>query len=734
MADRRRGPPSTRRRASPRNEEGSRWTLWLRRIAVGGSVLALLAMFALGTSVYFAARSMPGYSRLMSSQVGQTIVVRARDGTEIVSLGPSYGEWLHSDEIPQVMKDAMVAVEDRRYYSHFGVDPLGLARAVYESVVNGGRVRATSTITQQLARNIFLNSNRTLDRKLREAVLAMALEAKFSKEQILELYLNKVYFGGGAYGIDSASRKFFSHSARDLSTGEAAIIAGLVKAPSRYSPTADVDAAVSRANIVLVQMRRYGAIGAAEAAAVDVSTIKLEQEEGQNSARYFTDWVLPQLDLLLPYDSFEPIEVWTTIDVGMQRAAAAAVASEVPGGAQGALVSLDRDGAILALVGGTDYVESNYNRATEAVRQPGSAWKLFVYLAALEAGYTPSDRVYDTPTSIGGWQPRNSNGRFVGEVDLRTAFAYSINTVAAQLGNEVGFSSVASMARRFGITTPIATNPAMVLGSSEVRVIDLTRAFASISARGRSIEPYGITRVVTANGEELYRHQPKPGFQLVPDYVAAGMTDLLQTTVNTGTGRAAGIGRPVAGKTGTTSSNKDGWFVGFSSGITTGVWMGRDDARAVPGLQGGTAPARAFAAFMEYAVRDRPPEEFDTELQLPEWQLEPDEEWLFGDPDNYFFGDDDGAYGGPGEGERPLYPGEDGGPAQPGRRYEPGALPQPVNPDAPPAASEDFLDRATGARPSEESRRPPINVPAPPAPPRSVAPPPQQQRTVPPPF
>src|SRR3990170_180789 len=365
-----------------------RWRAWLKRLFVWGATITALLLLALGTSVYFAARSMPGYTTLMNSQVGQTIVVRARDGSEIVALGPSYGQWLYSDEIPQVMKDAMVAVEDRRYYSHIGVDPLGLVRAVYVAIRDGNQVRATSTISQQLARNVFLNSNRTFDRKLREAVLAMALEAKFSKQQILELYLNKVYFGGGAYGIDSASRKFFSHSARELSIGEAAIIAGLVKAPSRYSPTADVDAAVGRANVVLEQMRRYGAIGAAEAASVDVSEVRLREEGGQNSARYFTDYVLPQLDLLLPNSTdLEPIEVWTTLDPGLQRVAAASVENNTPGGAQGALVSLDRDGAILALVGGNDYVESNYNRATDALRQPGSAWKLVVYLTALGAGY-----------------------------------------------------------------------------------------------------------------------------------------------------------------------------------------------------------------------------------------------------------------------------------------------------------------------------------------------------------
>jgi penicillin-binding protein 1A len=700
------GPGRQSSRPPPRKppRDLPRWRIWLKRILVWGAAVTALLLLALGTSVYFAARNMPGYTTLMNSQVGQTIVVRARDGSEIVALGPSYGQWLYSDEIPQVMKDAMVAVEDRRYFSHIGVDPLGLMRAVYVAFRDGTKIRATSTISQQLARNIFLNSNRTFDRKLREAVLAMALEAKFSKEQILELYLNKVYFGGGAYGVDSASRKFFSHSARELSIGEAAIIAGMVKAPSRYSPTADVDAAVGRANVVLEQMRRYGAIGAGEAAAVDVSAVKLSGEESQDSARYFTDYVLPQLDLLLPNSTdVEPIEVWTTLDTGMQRAAASAVEAHSPAGAQGALVSLDRDGAILALVGGTDYVKSNYNRATDALRQPGSAWKLFVYLTALEAGYRPDDMVKDEPVRIGDWSPRNSSGRYAGEVDVRTAFAYSINTVAAQLGNEVGFSTVAGMARRFGITTPISTYPSMVLGSSEVRVIDLTRAFAAISAGGRSVEPYGITRVVSASGDVLYRHESPRAQQLVPDYVAAGMTDLLQSAVNTGTGRAAQIGRPVAGKTGTTSSNKDGWFVGFSSGITTGVWMGRDDAKAVPGLQGGTAPARAFSSFMRFAVRNRPIEKFNTEVQLPEWQLEPDEEWMFGAPgDEYYYVDEEGNLiepTAPGERRPAPFPAEGENqpqPADPARRPDPRVpAPVPARP-AQPAASDEFLDRATG--------------------------------------
>ncbi len=702
------------RREAPRRQppkpESSRARRIAKRVLVWGGPVALLFSVALGIAVALEARKLPGFGELKSSQNGQMIVVRARDGSEIVSIGPAYGRWLHSEEIPEVMKTAMVSVEDKRFRGHIGVDPIWITRSVWVRMRDGRWRQGGSTITQQLARTVFLNNDKTWTRKLREIVLAIALETRFSKDEILELYLNKVYFGGGAYGIDAASRKFFAHSATDLSLPEAAIVAGLVKAPSRYSPTADAAAAVSRARVVLGVMAENGAISASEAASADLDAVRPAAEPNQNSARYFTDWALPQLGILLP-DTDEPIEVWTTLDPGLQRAATAAVAANAPRGAQGALVSLDRDGAVLAMVGGTDYVTSNYNRATNAVRQPGSAWKLFVYLAAMEAGYRPDSAVTDEPVTIDGWTPRNSGGSYAGEIDLRTAFAYSKNTVAAQLGNEVGFGAVASMARRFGISTPVNTMPSMVLGTSDVRLIDMTRAFAAVSAKGTAVEPYGITKVATTDGEVLYRHRGVQGQSLVPNYVAAGMTDLLQSAVATGTGRAAQIGRPVAGKTGTTSSNKDGWFLGFSSGVTTGVWMGRDDARVVPGLQGGTAPARAFAAYMRVAVAKRPVEAFDTDLKLPEWQLEPDDAAQFADPDSYSYYDEQGNLV---EIDRPTVP--DGGVPPGDSPRNPGGL-VPVEPK--PAANDDFLDEATG-----RDSRPPA-TPAP-RPDRSAAPRPKQ--------
>ena len=702
----------TSRSAPPRTRSPWRRRIGLAvKLALGAAVLAFAALL---TAVYIARSQLPSFESLKSSPNGQMIRVHAADGSVLVSLGPSYGEWLSYDRIPVVMRDATIAVEDRRFDSHVGVDPVGIARSLYVNYERGRRVQGASTITQQLARNIFLNNQKKFGRKFREGILALALERKFSKEQILELYLNKVYYGGGAYGIDAASRKFFGHGADRLTLPEAAVIAGLVKAPSNYSPTADAQAAVGRAGVVIQQMVRNGFISIAEAREANDVGVKLAPAPRQNSVRYFTDWALPQLDLLID-ETEKPLEVWTTLDPAMQRQADAAVRANVPAGAQGAMVAIDRDGSVRAMVGGTDYVRSIYNRATQAQRQPGSAFKLFVYLAALESGKTPEDRELDAPVTIDGWSPRNDSRRFSGEVTLRTAFAYSLNTIAAKLGQQVGFQTVAAMAQRFGITTTVNTHPSMVLGTSDVRLIDMTRAFASVANKGVAVTPFGITRV-TAENEEIYRHEVDRSQVLVAPNVAAEMTDLLQTAVNTGTGRAAQIGCPVAGKTGTTTSSKDGWFLGFSSGLTTGVWMGRDDARPIAGLHGGTAPARAFHDFMIKAVANRPIEQFETAVTLPEAQLEPDAESYYGAPDNSTFVDDAGV--GP-DAPAPLPP-QDQTPTFGPERPVVQPLPSrgddgQQRPDE--RLDQEWLDRVTGQPRRDAVRTPPPARGAPPAPP-----------------
>jgi penicillin-binding protein 1A len=676
----------------PQRSRLRRWTVTSLKIFLYGLLVSLIALCV---AVAVAVSQLPSYGELVRrDNLGQMVRVRAANGDVIQSMGPVFGEWVPYERIPPVMRDAMISVEDRRFRSHLGVDPIGIIRGIWLGITGGERVRGVSTITQQLARNIFLSRERSFARKLREAILAMALEWRFSKDQILELYLNRVYFGGGAYGIDAASRRFFGHSATQMSTAEAAIIAGLVKAPSNYSPTADAEAAQSRAGVALELMVQNGAITPAQAAEAHPENVRfVRTEERQSATRYFTDWVLPQLDTLID-ESVQPLDVWTTIDPNMQRVAMNAINANAPAGAQGALVTLDRDGAVRAMVGGRDYVNSSYNRATQAIRQPGSSFKLFVYLTAIESGYRPDTMVDASPITVGGWTPRNDSGRTFGQVPLRVAFAYSINTAAVHLAQEVGTRSVADMAQRFGVTTHVETNPSMALGSSAVRLIDMTRAYAAVARGGVGVTPYGIRRVTTADGTLLYQHQDDQSRVLVAPWVAAQMTQLLQDVVLHGTARAADLGRPTAGKTGTTSSNKDGWFVGFSSGLTTGVWYGRDDNRALPGLSGGRAPARAFHDLMVRAVANRPVEAFRTEVAAPDWQNEGgDNEIWYAPPNDQPLVDADGN---PLEPETPPADDQSDGP-------DAAPLPKEAEPDR---LDQEWLDRAID-RPRPPNRPPP---------------------------
>lgn len=637
MAPRTPPPRSTARRT------GGGWFATLLKLA---AIPLVIGLIGLGVAVGIAMASLPGFDELMRSPNGQSVEVRAADNSVLVTLGPSYGEWLPFARIPHTMTAAMIAVEDRRFYSHPGVDPIGIARSMAVNLKAGHGVQGASTITQQLARNIFLTSSKTYSRKLREMVLALAIERKFTKEAILELYLNRVYFGGGAYGIDAASRKFFGHSAATLNLPEAAIIAGLVKAPSRYAPSADPLMAKARAATVIRTMTESGAIPPAEAAEANLDGLRFAAQERASGVRYFTDWVLGQVENLTD-ETVQPLQVTTTLIPAGQRAAEAALAAETPAGAQGGLVALAHDGAVRAMVGGRDYVASNYNRAVAARRQPGSSWKLFDYLAAIESGVNPDDRVVDQPVTIDGWSPRNSNGRFAGAMTVRQAFAGSVNTVAVQLAATAGFDTVAEVARRFGITTPISRLPAMALGSSDVTLLEMTGAYAAVANNGVEVRPYGITRITTAAGAVLYAREAGTPRVLVAPYVAAKMTDLLKAAVETGTARAAQIGRPLAGKTGTTSSNKDGWFLGFTAELTTGVWMGRDDARPIPGLQGGRAPARAFAAYMARAVGGTPPAPLTTDVPSTDLGLEPDDQVYGLSPDSAAPGVETDANGNP---------------------------------------------------------------------------------------
>ncbi len=683
-------PKPNHRRKPPRRSFFARFMLGL----VGwGLALSLVGFLGLALAVALSMASLPSYPELMRSPQGQSVVIRAADGTELVTVGPSYGRWLPYAEIPPEMIEAMKAVEDRRFDWHPGVDPIGIARAVKVNFTEGGKSEGASTITQQLARNLFLTSTQTYGRKVREAVLALAMERKFSKEQIMELYLNRVYFGGGAYGIDAASRKFYGHPATQLTLEQAAIIAGLVKAPSRYAPTADPERARQRARVVIGTMEDSGAITPIEAKAADVSSVRFVVDQDQGDVRYFTDWVLTQLETLTD-ETVEPLDVTTSLNPRHQQAAEIAVKAQPLAGTQAAIIAMRKDGAVTAMVGGRDYATSIYNRAVTARRQPGSSWKLFDYLVALENGMTPDSPVVDEPIRIGNWSPKNSNGRFLGAMTMRQAFALSVNSVAVRLANQFGFDSVAAMARRFGITTPISQQPAMALGASEATLIEMTAAYAAIAGNGVEARPWAIQSITTASGRTLYNREPDSPRILVAPFVAQHMTNMLRAAVETGTGRAAQIGRPLAGKTGTTSSNKDGLFIGFTPELVAGVWMGRDDARAVPGLAGGQAPARVFAAFMSRALTGVAPTPLDDTVEVPAFGTEPDAEAYGITPGGELF--NDGASGGvdPGRLDPSLQPDAPAAEAAPQR-----PAPAPAAEAAP--LTDQWLEKATAEAPKQ---------------------------------
>lgn len=532
------------------------------------------------------------------------VIVKAANGATLVRRGPTYGDWITFEETPDALIQAFLSVEDRQFFSHSGLDARGLARALVANVRAGGVRAGGSTLTQQLAKNLFLTSERTIKRKVQELLLAFWLEQKFTKKQIMSLYLNRVYFGGGAYGIDAASRKYFGHSARTLSVTEAAMIAGLVKAPSRYAPHINPDGAWERAQVVLTAMADNDALTEEAADKLKQQPPALKQAAAGRDVRYFTDWVEIEARKLAPKTVGQSLIIHSTLDPSIQRAAAMALDRGLAGEGkkrqanQGAIVSIDHDGAVRAMVGGRDYARSQYNRAVQARRQPGSAFKLFSYLAALEAGIKSSDRYVDEKTSVGDWSPKNYNGQFNGEMSAHEAFARSINTVAVQISEEVGRERVASMAKRLGITTRVEPLASLPLGTEEVRLIDLTSAYAAIANGGHLAPAYGIVEITTLEGEVVYRRSPTRPIPVLAYPAVKNMTEMLKSVVLWGSGKNAEIDRPAAGKSGTSQDSRDAVFAGFTSDMTTTVWVGNDDGTPMKAVTGGGLPARIWSDYM----------------------------------------------------------------------------------------------------------------------------------------
>jgi penicillin-binding protein 1A len=537
--------------------------------------------------------------------------VVAADGAALATFGGLYGEPVRVAGLPPYLPQAVLAVEDRRFYGHFGIDPLGLARAAIANVRAGHIVQGGSTITQQLAKNLFLTPERTLKRKIQETLLAFWLERKFAKDQILSIYLNRVYLGAGAYGVDAAATKYFGKPASRVSLYEAALLAGLLKAPSRYAPTQAADLARARARLVLASMVKAGYITEAQAEEARANPARFAPRPGAEGGRYFADWIIDQLSGFVGHVD-EDLVVSTTLDPRLQRIAEAEVEAMLsgPGKAanvgQAALVVLSPSGAVRAMVGGRNYGASQFNRATQALRQPGSAFKLFVYLAALERGLGPATRTADAPLQVSGWTPRNYDGKYLGQMSLGQALALSRNTVAVRVAEKVGRNRVVAVARRLGITTELEARPSLALGAAEVTLIELTAAYAALANKGAGVWAHGIKEVRDRQGRILYRRRGSgPGRVIAPDDVAA-MTGMLVRVIAEGTGKAAALGRPAAGKTGTSQDFRDAWFVGYTADLVAGVWLGNDDETPMKKVTGGGLPAKLWRAVMAEAHEGRP--------------------------------------------------------------------------------------------------------------------------------
>lgn len=570
-------------------------------------VLCLWGGIGLAAVLGYFAATLPQSSTWSIPQRPPNARIVSADGQLIANRGLTGGATVRLDEMSPYIPKAVIAIEDRRFHSHFGFDPIGFSRAMITNLRAGRFVQGGSTLTQQLAKNLFLKPERTIERKVQELILAFWLETKYSKDEILEIYLNRVYFGSNAYGVDAASRRYFSKPASDVNLAEAALLAGLLKAPSRLSPARNPELAEERAQIVLASMKQQNIITDKQAASAMTVQAKKAKRFWSGSEHYVADLVMKQVPELIG-ELTEDVVVETTLNMKMQRQAGEVIADTLKehGKArkvsQGALVSMTPRGQILALVGGREYSESQYNRATEAKRQPGSAFKPIVYLAALEAGRTPESVRQDAPVRIGKWTPVNYDRKYRGPVTLDTALTKSLNTVAAQLVMEVGPKTVVETAKRLGITSDLTANASIALGTSEVTLLELTSAFVPFANGGEGVDPHVIQRITSKGGKVLYERQQKPIPTVIRQRELGMMNAMMKHVITQGTGRAANLGsREAAGKTGTTQSSRDGLFVGYTADIVTGIWYGNDDNSATKKVTGGSLPAQSWKTYMTAA-------------------------------------------------------------------------------------------------------------------------------------
>lgn len=548
-----------------------------------------------------------------------------KDGRIIASYGDIYGKSIKYQNLPDNLIDAVIVTEDKRFFKHNGVDLKGVLRAIYVNFREGRIVQGGSTITQQLAKNLFLSPERSFTRKLHELILSLWLELRFTKKQILSIYLNRVYLGSGTYGVQAASEKYFNKKVEDLNLYECAVIASLLKAPSRYNPIANKELSKERASLVLENMAKNKLISKNKVQEAKYNNQKYSKfTTPPKSTRYFIDWLLPRVKGYVG-EINEDLIVRTTLDVKLQKIAEESlnkITTQYPSADQSALVSLDLDGGVISMIGGRDYGDSQFNRVTQARRQPGSAFKLFVYLAGIENGYAPDDLITDSKININGWSPKNYKDIYLGEVSVKEAFSKSINTVAVKISEDVGREKVIRMAKLMGINSPILNSPSLALGTSEVNLLELTAAYDILANNGKGIFVHGIRSIENTEGKNLFTRKIQGPGKILNSNTVSIMTKMMEETIKNGTGKKAKINRPAAGKTGTSQSLRDAWFVGFTSSIVVGVWFGNDDDSPMEEITGGTAPAVLWSDFMEKAHENIKPRALNYNYQTSDSIIE----------------------------------------------------------------------------------------------------------------
>ncbi|HTT48684.1 MAG TPA: penicillin-binding protein 1A [Pseudolabrys sp.] len=604
-------PPARRKRAKPSRKRGPRRSL-IGRAIYWSLVFGLWLMIGAGGVIAWTGAHLPPIQSLEIPKQPPSIQIVDLNGRPLATRGGSSGAVLPLKELPSYVPQAFIAIEDRRFYEHYGVDPYGIARAALANILHRGVAQGASTITQQLAKNLFLTQERTVHRKLQEMLLALWLERKFSKTQILELYLNRVYFGSGAYGIEQAAQRYFGKPAKQLSLPEAALLAGLVKSPSRLAPTRNFDGAEQRAQIVLAAMTDLHFITPASEKVALAHPPRVAAQAGNGSINYVADWVMDAINDVLGHVD-EDIAVKTTIDTVLQAGAEQALDEELAqkgeknGVSQGALVAMTPDGAVRAMIGGRNYGESQFNRAVAAKRQPGSAFKPFVYLTALEHGLTPDSIRQDAPIKIGGWQPENYGHEYYGPVTLTKALAMSLNTVSVRLTMEFTPAAVIRTAYRLGIASKLEPNASIALGTSEVSPLELVSAYAPFANGGLAVVPHVVERITAANGKVLYARNEQPLGRIIEARYVAMMNEMMAQTLTIGTAHKAALpGWPAAGKTGTSQDFRDAWFIGYTAHLVTGVWLGNDDGTPTKKVTGGALPVEIWSRFMRGAHQGVP--------------------------------------------------------------------------------------------------------------------------------